>query len=51
MNITFSPIKGGDGNIEYLGHIKRAKDQPSILDEKKFKSIVTEAFEYYKKNK
>lgn len=49
-NITFSPIKGGDGNIEYLGHIKKAKDQfNTILDEKKFKSIVKEAFEYYKK--
>ncbi len=46
-NITFSPIKGGDGNIEYLAHIK--KNIQTLLTENQFKDLIKQAFEYYKK--
>jgi len=49
-DVTFSPIKGGDGNIEYLGHIKKCMNSGPVLSEKKFKDLVNQAFEYYKKN-
>lgn len=42
-NITFSPIKGGNGNIEYLAHLKRGANE-KIKDDK-FKSLIKEAFE------
>lgn len=43
-NITFSPIKGKDGNIEYLAHIKKSK--PAInCAETNFKALVNSAFE------
>lgn len=48
-NVTFSPIKGGDGNIEYLGHIKKCMQQNAIITEYKFKDLIKQAFEYYKK--
>jgi 23S rRNA (cytidine1920-2'-O)/16S rRNA (cytidine1409-2'-O)-methyltransferase len=47
-DITFSPIKGGDGNIEYLGHVKKKLQQDSIINEIKFKDLIKQAFEYYK---
>lgn len=50
-DVTFSPIRGGDGNIEYLGHIKRFSKGSSFLDETKFKDLVIQAFEYYKNNR
>lgn len=49
-DVTFSPIKGGDGNIEYLGHIKKSMNSGSVLTDKEFKDLVNQAFEYYKKN-
>lgn len=49
-NCIFSPIKGGDGNIEYLAHINRSKEESnSTQTGVKFKDLVTQAFEYYKK--
>lgn len=48
ISLTFSPIKGGDGNIEYLGHIKKNKQQSSIETEHKIKDLIKEAFDYYK---
>lgn len=50
-DVTFSPIRGGDGNIEYLGHIKRFSEGSSFLNETKFKDLVIQAFEYYKNNR
>ncbi len=48
-DITFSPIKGGDGNIEYLAHIKKNKQEIyPTRTETQFKNLVTQAFEYYK---
>ncbi|MPM77388.1 hypothetical protein SDC9_124391 [bioreactor metagenome] len=41
-SITYSPIKGGDGNIEYLALIsKRKRDKKAI----NFKDLIKEAFE------
>lgn len=42
-NVTFSPIKGGDGNTEYLGHIKKGLNQ--INNGIKFKDLIEQAFE------
>ncbi|MDE6502195.1 MAG: TlyA family RNA methyltransferase [Ruminococcus sp.] len=32
LEYTFSPIKGGSGNIEYLAHLRRTSDTPVIRD-------------------
>lgn len=46
LNITFSPIKGGEGNIEYLVYIKKSEKQnPLTVD---IKSLVDTAFEHLK---
>jgi 23S rRNA (cytidine1920-2'-O)/16S rRNA (cytidine1409-2'-O)-methyltransferase len=42
-NITFSPIKGGNGNIEYLAHLKKGKTEK--FESETFKSLVKEAFD------
>lgn len=42
-NITFSPIKGGNGNIEYLAYLKHGN--LSKVNSNIFKSIIDEAFE------
>lgn len=42
-NITFSPIKGGNGNIEYLALIKKGKKEKFENDT--FKSLINQAFE------
>ncbi len=44
-DITFSSIKGGDGNIEYLAHIKKAKDE-QYGSELNFKALIKIAFEF-----
>lgn len=49
-DMTFSPIKGGDGNIEYLAHIKKNAQRTAILTEIQFKNLINQAFEYYKNN-
>ncbi|MCM1133109.1 MAG: TlyA family RNA methyltransferase [Ruminococcus flavefaciens] len=38
---TFSPIKGGNGNIEYLAELKKSAENPSLFD---FRKLVEEAF-------
>lgn len=43
-DVTYSPIKGGDGNIEYLGYIKKGFNR-SINNEHKFKDLILKAFE------
>ena len=40
-NLDFSPISGGDGNIEYLAYIVRNDGETSVLDVKK---VIDEAF-------
>ena len=39
-DLTYSPIKGGDGNIEYLAYFTREKSQNLPIN-----SIITKAFE------
>lgn len=41
-NIAYSPIRGGNGNIEYLAHIK--KGTISKFHDEQFKSIINDAF-------
>jgi len=42
-NITFSPIKGGNCNIEYLAHLKKGNN--TKYDSETFKSLIKEAFD------
>lgn len=42
-NMTHSPIKGGDGNIEYLAHIKVGNEIKFQYES--FKNIIKEAFD------
>lgn len=44
-NLTFSPIRGPEGNIEYLVHLKKCADAGGIDDEICIKNIVDGAFE------
>jgi len=41
--IAFSPIKGGNGNVEYLAHIKKGKI--TKYNNETFKSLIKEAFD------
>ncbi|NLJ57508.1 MAG: TlyA family RNA methyltransferase [Tissierellia bacterium] len=40
LNIDYSPIKGADGNIEYISHLKK-----TIVDEINFKNLIQKTFE------
>lgn len=42
-NLTFSPIQGGSGNIEYLGYFQKDADSQSISISK----VVVEAFHFF----
>jgi len=42
VNITYSPIQGGDGNIEYLAHLRKKTKAKNVLN---FKDLIKEAFE------
>ena len=46
INLTFSPIKGGNGNIEYLIYIKKSEKQ--IPFNQDIKATVDRGFEYLK---
>lgn len=41
VNYTFSPIKGGSGNIEYLAELKKSPENPPLCD---FRKLIAEAF-------
>lgn len=43
LNLTFSPIKGGNGNIEYLVYIKKSEIQSAFNSD--IKAIVDRGFE------
>ena len=32
LNLEFSPIKGPEGNIEYLGYLRKSEEQDCIPD-------------------
>lgn len=44
-NLTFSPVKGPEGNIEYLVHLKKCEGPGSICDGIDMKKTVQEAFD------
>lgn len=46
-NLTYSPIKGPEGNIEYLVHLQKigAEGTPRVPSEEEIKAIVSAAFE------
>ena len=46
IDLTYSPITGGTGNIEFLGLIKNSKDQSNLID---FESIVNEAHTHFER--
>ncbi|MGB4439327.1 MAG: TlyA family RNA methyltransferase [Sedimentibacter sp.] len=41
-NITYSPVKGGDGNIEYLAHLRKQIKDENVLN---FKDLIKDAFD------
>lgn len=41
VNYTFSPVKGGSGNIEYLAELKKTAEVPPLCD---LKATVNDAF-------
>lgn len=46
-NLTFSPIKGPEGNIEYLVHLKKIPEgeNPEVPSREAIKAVVAEAFQ------
>ena len=45
QELEFSPIKGPEGNIEYLVHLKKTECPGSLIDEKKQAEIVDLSFD------
>ena len=41
VDYTFSPVKGGSGNIEYLAHLRKTSETPLIRN---FKELVENSF-------
>ena len=48
LGITYSPIRGPEGNIEYLGYLQRGEGEPSIPD---LKGLVEESHQALKEGK
>ncbi|MDO5707757.1 MAG: TlyA family RNA methyltransferase [Andreesenia angusta] len=46
-DLTYSPVKGAEGNIEYLAHIKKYRSK-NLNTEELLKKIVEESHEYLK---
>ena len=44
MNLEFSPIKGPEGNIEYLVHLEKCGEYDRIAKTVDIKKTVDEAF-------
>ncbi len=40
LNLTFSPIKGPEGNIEYLAYIEKTTDKPNISENINVEDVV-----------
>ncbi len=52
LNLTFSPITGGEGNIEFLAHLKwNDKIQGEVAETVDIESVLTEAYTTLKKEK
>lgn len=51
LNLDFSPIKGPEGNIEYLAHLEKTEDVGTIADVSvDWKQVVENAFETLSKS-
>ncbi len=49
--LTFSPITGGDGNIEFLVHLRLTEEEKGeIKDDVKIGAVISEAHEAHSKN-
>lgn len=44
LEITFSPIKGPEGNIEYLVHLKKCPEGEAKIETEELEQVVDEAF-------
>ncbi len=53
LNVTYSPITGGEGNIEFLAHLRLDNTTHNVkeITEQQIKQIVNEAHENFKKGK
>ena len=45
LELEFSPIRGPEGNIEYLVHLKKSKGQAEISENFDIEAITKRAFE------
>ena len=45
LNIDFSPIKGPEGNIEYLVHLKKTQELPGKILAQNLETVVDSAFD------
>lgn len=43
LGLTYSPIKGGEGNIEFLVHVGNNEQLTTLITEKEIINVVTEA--------
>jgi 23S rRNA (cytidine1920-2'-O)/16S rRNA (cytidine1409-2'-O)-methyltransferase len=43
QELTFSPITGGEGNIEFLAHLKKVPERGSLNPKIDLTNIVSEA--------
>ena len=51
LNLDFSPIKGPEGNIEYLAHLEKTEEVGTLADVSlDWKQIVENAFETLSKS-
>ena len=46
LDLTHSPITGGDGNIEYISHFTRSTTNPKAIN---IKQLISSAFAFHKK--
>ncbi|MCG7345174.1 TlyA family RNA methyltransferase [Sporosarcina sp. ACRSL] len=42
--ISFSPVTGGEGNIEFLFHLRSEENPVNLYDEAAFSALITEAY-------
>ena len=47
LHLSYSPITGGHGNIEYLAHFKN--DGKAKIDRSRLSAIVEESHNYFEK--
>ena len=47
LELSYSPITGGEGNIEFLAHLKKAKDEGTLSPTIDVVKIVEQAHEQF----